>query len=172
MASLDASPMNIILTVAVSGLVGFFIVLLIKLNPSVETKRKEEVKDRAERPRQLEPSSQPIVQPAPPQPQPPAKIEPPMTTPKPLLIVNSVSGNSNTHTSCETATQTSNHVQPVSLPNRTPSPAGNMFTQARRDCIHHFGYLRAFPKNSPIPDECFGCEKIVDCLVSKKSGRK
>jgi hypothetical protein len=42
----------------------------------------------------------------------------------------------------------------------------------RKDCVHHFGYLRTFPKNSPIPDECFGCERIVDCLVSKNHARE
>lgn len=31
-------------------------------------------------------------------------------------------------------------------------------------CPHKFGYLRTLPKNTPIPDECFGCPKILECL--------
>jgi len=32
------------------------------------------------------------------------------------------------------------------------------------NCIHHFGYLSNQPKNTPVPDECFGCTKILRCL--------
>lgn len=31
-------------------------------------------------------------------------------------------------------------------------------------CPHEFGYLRNLPKNAPIPDECFGCSQILECL--------
>lgn len=31
-------------------------------------------------------------------------------------------------------------------------------------CVHHFGYLRNLPKNSAVPDECFGCPKVLRCL--------
>ena len=31
-------------------------------------------------------------------------------------------------------------------------------------CPHKFGYLRSLPKNTPIPDECFGCSQIIECL--------
>lgn len=37
-----------------------------------------------------------------------------------------------------------------------------------KECPHKFGYLRGLPKNRPIPDECFGCPKIMECLVNKK----
>ena len=36
-------------------------------------------------------------------------------------------------------------------------------------CAHKFGYLRSLPKNTPIPDECFGCPQILECLVRSKS---
>ena len=32
------------------------------------------------------------------------------------------------------------------------------------ECRHFFGYLKKIPKNTPIPDECFGCLRMVDCL--------
>jgi hypothetical protein len=31
-------------------------------------------------------------------------------------------------------------------------------------CVHQFGYLRNMPKNTPIPDECFGCPTVMRCL--------
>lgn len=32
-------------------------------------------------------------------------------------------------------------------------------------CGHYFGYLKKRPKNTPIPDECISCPKIVECLL-------
>lgn len=32
-------------------------------------------------------------------------------------------------------------------------------------CPHHFGYLKEHPKNTPIPNECLTCTKIMECLV-------
>ena len=31
-------------------------------------------------------------------------------------------------------------------------------------CPHYFGYLGEHPKNTPIPNECFTCIKILECL--------
>ena len=39
-------------------------------------------------------------------------------------------------------------------------------------CPHKFGYLRTLPKNTPIPDECFGCSKILECLGSSKKKKR
>jgi hypothetical protein len=36
-------------------------------------------------------------------------------------------------------------------------------------CSHHFGYLASRPRDSPIPQECLTCPKIVDCML-KLSG--
>jgi hypothetical protein len=32
------------------------------------------------------------------------------------------------------------------------------------ECSHFFGYLRKIPKNTPIPDGCFSCRQMVECL--------
>lgn len=34
------------------------------------------------------------------------------------------------------------------------------------ECLHFFGYLRKIPKNMTIPDECFVCPKMVECLYT------
>jgi DNA-directed RNA polymerase subunit RPC12/RpoP len=32
-------------------------------------------------------------------------------------------------------------------------------------CTHFLGYLKKRPKNTPIPDECLTCGKMVECLI-------
>lgn len=34
----------------------------------------------------------------------------------------------------------------------------------RIGCPHHFGYLKKRPKNTPIPDACLTCQKMIQCL--------
>lgn len=34
------------------------------------------------------------------------------------------------------------------------------------ECLHHFGYLASRPKDSPIPQECFICQRLGDCMVA------
>jgi hypothetical protein len=34
-------------------------------------------------------------------------------------------------------------------------------------CPHNFGYLYKLPKNTPIPEECFFCSRVIDCLAPK-----
>ncbi len=31
-------------------------------------------------------------------------------------------------------------------------------------CQHHMGYLKRRSKNSPIPEECLVCNKMIDCM--------
>ena len=35
-------------------------------------------------------------------------------------------------------------------------------------CPHSFGYLSKLPKGAALPEECFLCSKVVDCLVFSK----
>jgi hypothetical protein len=34
-----------------------------------------------------------------------------------------------------------------------------------KGCPHHFGYLAQRPKNTPFPQECLTCQKIVECML-------
>jgi len=34
-------------------------------------------------------------------------------------------------------------------------------------CLHHFGYLSKLPKNIPIPEECFFCSRVIECIAPK-----
>ena len=31
-------------------------------------------------------------------------------------------------------------------------------------CAHHLGYLKRRPKNTPIPEECLTCSKMIECM--------
>jgi DNA-directed RNA polymerase subunit RPC12/RpoP len=31
-------------------------------------------------------------------------------------------------------------------------------------CAHDFGYLKRRPKNTPIPEECLTCSKMIECM--------
>jgi hypothetical protein len=41
-----------------------------------------------------------------------------------------------------------------------------------QNCLHHFGYLKSLPKNTPVPDECFGCPKVMECLFPNEQPKK
>jgi len=47
-------------------------------------------------------------------------------------------------------------VKPPEKEEKTPS-----------ECPHHFEYLASRPKNTPIPQECLICPKILECMHSK-----
>jgi DNA-directed RNA polymerase subunit RPC12/RpoP len=36
--------------------------------------------------------------------------------------------------------------------------------RASSNCAYFVGYLKTRPKNSPIPDECLTCNKILKCI--------
>jgi len=166
MVSFELSTTNILLTAAVVGLFIFFIALLMKLNPSNEMKEKPETEIEVKRPKP--PQTLPIV-PQSPQSQ---RIEVPKVTEKPLVAVSPTIGGAagaSNQTMHEPSAPTLNGSREIPKTEKTVPSAKTETVSFKGDCLHHFGYLRTFPKNSPIPDECFGCEKIVDCLVNKKS---
>jgi hypothetical protein len=48
----------------------------------------------------------------------------------------------------------------------TESSDKNQSPEGFRQCVHQFGYLKNMPKNTPVPDECFGCPKVLRCMFS------
>jgi len=162
MLSLDLSTTNIFLTTAVIALFILFIALLVKLHPSKETKKNPEVEIEVEKQRTLQ---TPIIPDNPP----PMRVEPPRVSEKPLIAVSPSIGGPSVQVKQEIAASTCNGGREIPKQERIHIQAKNNSVPLKKDCPHHFGYLRTFPKNSPIPDECFDCEKIVDCLVYKKS---
>ena len=39
-------------------------------------------------------------------------------------------------------------------------------TEKNFDCKHRLGYLRSLPRGTLIPEECEGCNRIIDCKFS------
>jgi hypothetical protein len=74
-----------------------------------------------------------------------------------------------TQTRQEQPTPVRSEIRETPKQEKTVPPARVELAPTRKDCLHHYGYLHSLPKNTPIPDECFGCPKIVDCLVSANS---
>ena len=170
MVSFDLSTTNVILTGAVVGLFTFFIVLLMKLNPSTEKKENFETQIGVERQKPLQTSHSVPQDPQPTRIDAP-KIEVPKAFEKPLIAVGPTVGGGSVQTKQATPAPMPTFRESREIPRLPEKNGAHAKIEAfptRKDCLHHFGYLRTFPKNSPIPDECFGCEKIVDCLVSNK----
>jgi len=165
---LDLSFTNILLMAAVVALFIFFITVLMKLNPSTETKEDFETQIKVES-KKLLPTS-PIAPRNPPPP--PAKTDVPRVTEKPLVAISPTIGGSSTQAKQEIPAPTPGESREIPKQEKTVAPAKTESSSSKRDCLHQFGYLRTFPKNSPIPDECFGCPKIVECLINTKNSKR
>jgi len=44
--------------------------------------------------------------------------------------------------------------------------------ETTQECPHSFGYLTGHPQNQPIPEECFGCPRAVECMNEQKETDK
>jgi len=162
MFSFDLSAINVLLIVAVVALFIAFITVLMKLNPSTEKKQNLKTEIKIERQKLLKAS--PIT----PQNPPTAKIDVPKVTEKPLVAVSSTTGGTSVQVKSETQAPTRSESREILKPEKTVALAKTEPASSKKDCLHEFGYLRTLPKNTPIPDECFGCSKIVECLVKAK----
>jgi hypothetical protein len=44
--------------------------------------------------------------------------------------------------------------------------SNNMRTEIASGCNHEIGYLRTFPTNASLPEECLSCNKVMECKKS------
>jgi hypothetical protein len=167
----DLSTNNTLLIAAVVALFIVFLIVLIKLNPSTEKEEeKSETKSKVEKPK-------PMQTPPPLLPQTPqmAKTGAPKIE-KPQVFLNPAAGGTSVQTNQAKPVQaaqapTRNASKPLPKLERVVAKKGETNNPSRRDCVHQFGHLRSLPKNAPIPDECFGCTQIVECLVNQEKKR-
>lgn len=54
---------------------------------------------------------------------------------------------------------------PIQTPTSRPMSVDMGLPKGSSECAHHFRYLKTLPKNTPIPDECFGCTRIMECFM-------
>jgi len=169
----DLSLTNILFMAAVVALFIVFVIVLMKLNPSTEKEENFETQIKMESKKLLQAS--PIA----PRNPPPAPLAPPAKTDvlkvaeKPLPVaISPTIGGSSIQVKQEITAPAPSGSREIPKPEKTVAPAKTESASSKRDCLHQFGYLRTFPKNAPIPDECFGCPKIVECLINTKDSKK
>ncbi len=47
---------------------------------------------------------------------------------------------------------------------KLPTSSSKSFQARPLECSHYLGYLRKIPKNTPMPDECLSCHKMIECI--------
>jgi hypothetical protein len=172
MLSFELSVFDIILSLGVIILIVLFVTTLWKLNPTKENTQSEDethIDEHEPIPYQAnqtksqldaqpnrvdtwQGSGRPISQSAPPAPK--------------LVVSATTEGTS--QMGVEQAQKSSESIEPPKQTKTVMPPKSTQKTATDKDCFHHFGYLNSLPRNTPIPGECFGCQRIVDCLVTKK----
>ena len=148
------SPITIIPLVIIAAILVFYTLLLIKLKPSkedIETTENDSIA--------------------------PKKLEKP-TTPTEIIVnaseeVTSAVQEEPTEASQPEVNALNGDVEVNEKKNNKDEELKkSFFLFGERDfegCPHKFGYLKSLRKNAPIPDECFGCPQILECLMTRKS---
>jgi len=157
-------PFNIVLIVATAIIIISYAILLIKLKPSIETKPSTNRYLERRRNTPIEPKR--LVKPATPAETKKITSEEsasPVETPKKPTESIQTKAHAETAEIAETEEE--------QKPKKDEEAKKSFLLFGERNfegCPHKFGYLNSLPKNTPIPDECFGCPQIVECLRNIK----
>jgi len=171
MFSFEFSAFDLVLSVGVIVLIALFVTTLLKLNPSESKKSHKEVAYEEEQ--EFVTPSHRLGQLTDPQnvpytaPQDTEKATFERVQRPPQLVVSATTGGYSQE-SLEQTSKPIEHKEPSKNQKTASSQKQAQKTSSEKDCLHFFGYLGGLPKNTPIPGECFGCEKIVDCLITVK----
>jgi hypothetical protein len=52
----------------------------------------------------------------------------------------------------------------ISVQTHSNKPSADGF----QGCVHQFGHLRSMPKSTAVPEECFGCPKVLRCMFQNE----
>ena len=173
--SFDLSTTNILLAGAIVALFVAFIFILMKLQPTTESKQTQEQGTNIdeEKPQPLQ-TSQPLKTLS----SSPKSVESSTISSRPTAPVTQISRPAPTENQTRPSIPTSTappRIENREIPkqNKTASPQVKPeLTPTRKDCIHFYGYLHSLPKNTPIPDECFGCPRVMQCLFPNEISEK
>jgi Ca2+/Na+ antiporter len=195
MVSFEISFIDIILMIAIALFITVYVTLLIRLKPSPETTIDEYAKKRVTSPQtplktfkdhkppiqtskpitiaeaiQMRQTSTATIETA-------KETEIPKTTKTPKAPIVYIENQRNIEYKQEVpktskkleASKTEERQPPTPPPIQTPTSPPMSVDMGRPkgspECAHYFGYLRTLPKNTPIPDECFGCTRIMECFM-------
>jgi len=167
MVLFEVSFIDIALLLAITVLVILYVTLLLRLKPSTETiidkqpQREPPIKE-AVTPPTTEPELSVEKQ------ERPEKPIVPEETPESTISVKIPETPEEPPEQIETPT-----IEQPMEPTETPESKEETLESREEtsppsppECPHYFGYLKKLPKNLPIPDECLGCLRIVECLHS------
>ncbi len=168
MLSFEFSAFDLVLSIGVIVLIVLFVTTLVKLNPSGENKgskkvnayEEEELTTPTQDFSQLDRAGLPQTFP-----QGAERTTSEKLQPASQVIVGAAAGGYSQE-SLEQPSKSYGFREPPKNKSQEakPAPKGS----EDKDCLHFFGYLGGLPKNTPIPGECFGCQRIVDCLITPK----
>jgi len=172
MLSFEFSAFDLVLSVGVIVLIVLFVTTLLKLNPSSQSKKShqetayEEEQESVASTHRLgqltDPQNAPYTAPRGAEKATFERVQQP-----PQLTVSATTGGYSQE-SLEQTSRPIEHKEPPKNQKTASSQKQTPKSSSEKDCLHHFGYLGGLPRNTPIPGECFGCEKIVDCLITVK----
>jgi len=173
---LSGFSLDIVLIVVIPIILVFYAILLVKLKPSKETGSPPNRYTERKREQPVEPK----------------RIERPTTPAEPKKITNerpanpvktqvSVNPQENpkkpaTRVESEKIVPTQTHVETAETEEKQETKKDTeekksffLFGERKFEgCSHKYGFLSSLPKNTPIPNECFGCSQIVECLRNLK----
>lgn len=160
-------PFNIVLIVATAIIIISYAILIIKLKPSIETEPStnrylERRKSTPIEPKRLGKPTSPAETKKITSEEPASAVE---TQKAPKKLTESIQ----TEAHAETAEIA--ETEEEQKPKKAEEAKKSFLLFGERDfegCPHKYGYLNSLPKNTPIPDECFGCPQIVECLRNLK----
>jgi len=168
MVLFEVSFIDIALLMAITVLVILYVTLLLRLKPSTETTIDKPLQ---RKPPTQEPATPPTTQPelsVEKQERPERSIVP-EETPESKISVKIPETPEEPPEQIETPTMEQpmeSTETPESKEETLESIEETPPSTSLPECPHYFGYLRKLPKNLPIPDECLGCLRIVECLHS------
>ena len=171
MLSFELSAFDLVLSVGVIVLIVLFVATLLKLNPSGEKGESKNVRAYKEEHElaapthdvgQIAGASIPHTGPLGAERATSEKVQQ-----SPQVTVSATTGGSSQE-SLEQVPKIFGYREPPRNHRPQESPKQASKSSEEKDCLHFFGYLGGLPKNTPIPGECFGCQRIVDCLITPK----
>jgi hypothetical protein len=195
MVSFEITFIDILLMIAITILITLYVTLLIRLKPTTKTTIDEYAKKQATSPQtplktfedhkpsiqtskpitiaeaiQMRQTSTATIETA-------KEPEVPKTTKTPKSPIVYIENQKNIEHNQE-APKTSEKLEaPKTEEKQSPTPPPIQTSTGRPmsvdmglpkgspECAHYFGYLKTLPRNTPIPDECFGCTRIMECFM-------
>ncbi len=168
------SSLDIVLMAVIMVIVIFYAILLVKLKPSKETESPsirylERNKETPIEPKRLEEPTKPAETKKATNAKQALSVEPKIST-RPQKTSKEAAMEVEDKKGVQTKTPVETEEKQKMKKDEEAKKSFLLFGERNFEgCPHKYGYLCSLPKNTPIPDECFGCPRIVECLRTSKN---